>query len=177
MTKDNLQTVNLEELADLKEMEEALNDENENLEIYSKLKIPKKLRSSFTGDIVELEDGYVKTKFEPNDDMIIDDYNLIHNGFIFSAANFAILAAINNPYVVLVTSNVKFLAPIEMGNVIDFEARVIHKYARKREVEVVGRISDIKVFEGLFLAVVLDQHILSLKLIREKDEDHQMIVK
>ena len=177
MTKDNLQTVNLEELADLKEMEEALNDKNENLEIYSKLKIPKKLRSSFTGDIVELEDGYVKTKFEPTDEMVIDDYKLIHNGFIFNAADFAAMVAVNNPYLVIITSNTKFLAPIELGNVVDFEAKVVHKYARKREIKVIGTVSDIKVFEGLFLVVILDQHILSLKLIREKDEDHQMIVK
>ena len=175
--KDNLETINLEELTDLKEVEEALNNENENLEIYSKLRIPKKLRSSFSGDIIELEEGYVKTQFEATDEMVFDEEGVIHEGFIFGAANFAVKAAINDPNVVLVTSNIKFLAPIEMGNTVEFEAKVVHKYARKREVNVVGTVSDVKVFEGLFLTVILDQHILSLKLIREREDDHHLVVK
>ena len=121
--KDNLETINLEELTDLKEVEEALNNENENLEIYSKLRIPKKLRSSFSGNIIELEEGYVKTQFEATDEMVFDEEGVIHEGFIFGAANFAVKAAINDPNVVLVTSNIKFLAPIEMGNIVEFESK------------------------------------------------------
>jgi len=172
LATDNLETVDLEELAGMKEVKDVLNNESENLEIHSQLKIPRKLRSIFVGDIIDLDEGFAKSKFITNNEMVFDNFELIHSGFIFGAANFVALAAVNYPYVVLVTSNVKFIAPIELGNEIEFEANVIHKYARKREVNVIGRVSDVKVFEGLFLTVVLDKHILSLKLIRKKEEDY-----
>jgi len=175
--KDNLETINLEELTDLKEVEEALREDNENLEIYSKLRIPKKLRSSFSGNIIELEEGYVKTQFEATDEMVFDEEGVIHEGLYEFNKYKTTNESLKLQDIFLVTSNIKFLAPIEMGNIVEFEAKVVHKYARKREVNVVGTVSDVKVFEGLFLVVILDQHILSLKLIREKDEDHQMIVK
>jgi hypothetical protein len=55
-----------------------------------------------------------------------------------------------------------------VGDVVLFEAHAKFEDARKREVDVVGSINDIKVFEGTFTAVILPEHVLKLKLKRSK---------
>ena len=76
----------------------------------------------------------------------------------------AAMAAVNDPYVVLSGATTSFLSPVRAGDNVIFEAKVRHKDGRKREVDVVGRVLDIKVFEGLFKTVVLDKHVLNIDL-------------
>ena len=119
---------------------------------------------SLCGEIVELTENYCKVRLETTKEMIADNEGLIHGGFIFSAADFAAMSAVNEPYVVLAASQVEFLAPIEYGDSVEFEANVKHKDSRKRVVDVIGRTLDVKVFEGKFTTVVLQDHVLDLKL-------------
>jgi acyl-CoA thioesterase len=119
---------------------------------------------TLSGEIIQLGENYAKVRLETTKSMIADNEGLVHGGFIFSAGDFAAMAAVNEPYVVLASAQVDFLAPIEYGDSIEFEANVKHKDSRKRVVDVVGRTLDVKVFEGKFTTVVLQDHVLDLKL-------------
>lgn len=119
---------------------------------------------TFAGDILELEKGRCVVSFTTTKEMKVDDFGLVHGGFTFGAADFAAMAAVNDPNVVLAEATVKFLAPVETGKVITFEANASHLATRTRDVTVVGMMGEIKVFEGIFKAVVLERHPLRLKL-------------
>ena len=128
--------------------------------------------SAYSGTLEELKDGIAKVTLLTNDDMRADSYGLVHGGFIFSAADFAAMAAVNHPNVVLSASTTSFLSPVKSGDKVVFTAKVRHKDGRKREVDVVGMVLDIKVFEGVFKTVVLDKHVLKLDLMNaSKDKE------
>ena len=116
------------------------------------------------GEVAELKMGYAKLEFKANKDMIVDEYNLIHSGFVYNAAANAAMFAVNEPFSELVSSEAKYLAPIESGKVITFEATASHLATRTRDVIVVGRVGEIKIFEGEFKIVILDKHPLRIKL-------------
>ncbi len=118
----------------------------------------------FSGEIEELERDYAKVILEITDKMRLDKIGLANSGNIFSAASFAALAAINNPNAIMVGAEVKFLAPVEVGNIIEFEAKALQSETRKREVEVIGSILNIKVFEGTFSVAMFETHVLRFKI-------------
>ncbi len=132
------------------------------------LKTHTKIKKYLSGEIDTLKENYAKVRLNCTNEMSVDEMGLVHGGFTFSAADFAAMAAVNEPYVVLIGSNNKFLAPVKVGDTVIFEAHARFEEARKREVDVVGSINDIKVFEGTFTAVILPEHILKLKLKRSK---------
>jgi acyl-coenzyme A thioesterase PaaI-like protein len=118
--------------------------------------------SSLNGEVVKLDKGYAKVKLTTTDIMRADKEGLVHGGFCFGAADFAAMVAVNDPFVVLAKSEVKFLAPVRVGEIVEFEARVIEDDGRKYSVKVVGIVADKEVFDGNFSAVVLKEHVLKL---------------
>lgn len=119
---------------------------------------------AFSGDVIELEKGKCVVTFTGTKEMKIDELGLVHVGFIFGAADFAAMGAVNEPNVTLADASTKFLAPVEVGKTVIFTATSSHISTRTRDVNVVGMIGEIKVFEGVFKAVVLDRHPLKIKL-------------
>ena len=97
--------------------------------------------------------------------MIADDIGLIHGGFIFSAADYAAMVAVNEKNVVLVACNAQFLSPVKLGDTVRVKAEVRHKEGRKRNVHVTAFVYDIRVFEAEFKTVVTDRHVLRLSLV------------
>ena len=124
----------------------------------------KKINQNLCGKLIELKDKYAKVKFEATEDMAVDELGLIHGGFTFGAADFCAMATVNHPNVVLVSSKVKFLAPVKVGDIVIFESEMIFDDDKKQEVNIIGKIDDIKVFEGFFGTVVLKKHVLKLKI-------------
>jgi acyl-CoA thioesterase len=145
---------------ELDQLEEYISDDEESINLKTHTKIKKYL----SGDIISLKENYAEVKLRCTKEMAVDDMGLIHGGFTFSAADFAAMAAVNDPYVVLIGAVSKFLAPVKVGDIVTFEAYAKFEDARKREVDVTGSINDIKVFEGKFDAVILPEHVLKLKL-------------
>ncbi len=123
------------------------------------------IHKNLCGELLELKQSYAKVSLLATLEMSVDEYKLVHGGFVFGAADFAAMAAVNDPNVVLVEANCKFMAPIEVGKVVVFEANSSHENTRTRFVNVIGRIGDVKAFEGDFKAVILDKHVLRLKLV------------
>jgi len=128
----------------------------ENIELRTHLKFNPKF-----GRLVELSESSAKVILETTEDMAVDDEGLVHGGFTFGAADFCAMATVNEPYVVLVkATNCEFLAPVKVGDVVEFVSEVLMREKRKVEVKVIGTLNEIKVFEGIFSCVVLDKHVL-----------------
>ena len=131
----------------------------ENIELRTHLKFNPKF-----GRLVELSESSAKVILETTEDMAVDDEGLVHGGFTFGAADFCAMATVNEPYVVLVkATNCEFLAPVKVGDVVEFVSEVLMREKRKVEVKVIGTLNEIKVFEGIFSCVVLDSHVLKKK--------------
>jgi len=128
-----------------------------------------RINHALSGEIVKMEDGYVEVLLTTIPEMLADDIGLIHGGFIFSAADFAAMAAVNEKNVVLVASDCQFLSPVKIRDEVLFVARVRHKEGRKRNIHVVGHVLDIKVFEGEFKTVITEKHVLRLKLLEDTE--------
>ena len=126
------------------------------------LKTHLKLDKNLNGEIVALEKDYAKIELTTTSNMVADEEGLVHGGFIFCAADFAAMASVNDPYVVLAKSETKFLAPVKVGMSVMFEGKVMENNGRKQSVEVVGKVEEKKVFVGTFYTAILEQHVLSL---------------
>jgi acyl-coenzyme A thioesterase PaaI-like protein len=112
------------------------------------------------GEVRELGEGFAKVVLETTQKMAADDRGLVHGGFTFGAADFAAMAAVNDPFVVLVAAEVKFLAPVVVGDEVEFHASVIEKEGKKAKVKVNGQVGDKEVFTGLFATYTPSKHIL-----------------
>lgn len=128
------------------------------MKLNTHLKIDEKLN----GTVIELKEDYAKVELNTIEQMAADEQGLVHGGFIFCAADFAAMAAVNDPYVVLAKSSVKFISPVKVGDKVIFEA-VISKFdGNKIIVDVCAKVDQKDVFKGEFLTAVLKQHVLSL---------------
>lgn len=116
------------------------------------------------GNIISLEKHNAKISLQTTNQMSIDELGLIHSGFIGASAEYCASISINETNTVIIGSKVSFLAPAKLGDIIEFEGHVRFEDARKKEVDVVGKINDIKVFQGIFYAVVLEKHIFKTKI-------------
>ena len=124
------------------------------------LKTHLEIDMSLSGKVVALDSGYAKVVLHTTNAMIADRFGLVHGGFIFSAADFAAMSAVNDENVVLGSANVKFVAPVRVSQVVVLEAKVKEAKGKKRVVDVVGKVEDKEVFNGEFVCFVLDGHVL-----------------
>jgi uncharacterized protein (TIGR00369 family) len=94
-------------------------------------------------------------------EMAVDSKGLVHGGFAFGLADYAAMLAVNDPFVVLLASNVRFMKPVTAGDKLTANAKVTDIEDNRRKVwcEVVNQ-NGTKVFEGEFLCMVLERHVL-----------------
>ncbi len=116
--------------------------------------------STLSGKLAALSTDHAKVLLHTTRQMAADTQGLVHGGFLFSAADYAAMCAVNDPYVVLGAASTKFIAPVRVGDAVLFEATVIKTKGKKQEVLVVGSVEGVTVFEGSFTAFVLDGHVL-----------------
>jgi len=158
-------------------MADSINEDDLELEDYRDepesviIKTHERINKDLNGEVTLIEKGYVELRLTTTPEMVADDIGLIHGGFIFSAADYAAMLAVNEPNVVLVGSDCQFLSPVKFHDDVNFVAKVRHKEGRKRNINVKGYVLDIKVFEGEFKTVITDKHVLKLKLVDEEQED------
>ena len=153
-----------EEIDDELELEDYRDEENA---VFARTH--EKINVDLCGEVIKLEVGYVEVRLTTTPDMIADSVGLIHGGFVFSAADYAAMLAVNEKNVVLVGSDCQFLSPVKFHDEVNVIARVRHKEGRKRNVHVEAFVLDIKVFEGEFKTVVTERHVLRLKLLEEEE--------
>jgi uncharacterized protein (TIGR00369 family) len=92
--------------------------------------------------------------------MAVDDFGLVHGGFIFGLADYAAMIAVNHPNVVLGAADVKFLKPVKIEETVIAEATVQERSGKKHIVSVTVKKGEETVFEGTFTCFVLKEHVL-----------------
>ncbi len=122
----------------------------------------RKINRGLCGVPLETGVGYSRVGFTATEEMVVDDRDLVHGGFIFGLADHAAMIAVNDPTVVLASSSVKFLKPVRAGEGVEAEAIVQNPGERKQTVFVTVTRGKTAVFTGDFLCVVLDRHVLDL---------------
>ena len=84
------------------------------------------------GKPVMVENGKSRVEYTTTPRMAADDSGLVHGGFIFGQADHSAMLAVNDPNVVLGSSDVKFLKPVKVGDIVISEAEVIEKKGEKQ---------------------------------------------
>ncbi len=124
------------------------------------IKTHQKIDPLLCGKPLDIREDYSRVELSVTSNMIVDNYQLAHGGFVFGLADHAAMIAVNHPHVVLGSAEVKFLKPVKTGDSVVAEAKVIEKKGRKRIVEVEIKRGEEIVFDGRFICFVLDKHVL-----------------
>lgn len=112
------------------------------------------------GEPVSLDEGQATTRFVATEAMRVDARGLVHGGFVFGLADHAAMLAVNDPNVVLGASEVRFTAPVKVGDAVLATATVRETKGKKRVIEVRATVGDREVLTGTMTAFVLDGHVL-----------------
>ncbi|WP_371802990.1 hotdog domain-containing protein [Candidatus Lokiarchaeum ossiferum] len=126
--------------------------------------IPKthhKIDPKLCGEILEMDTEWCQIALTLTPEMAVDEYNLVHGGFIFGFADYAAMIAINHPNVVLGSANVKFMKPVSVGDYLIAEAIKVQKERKKRIVEVMVYRSEEEIFHGEFICFTPPEHVLN----------------
>lgn len=126
----------------------------------SKILTHLKINQELCGTASELRQNYAQVTLKTNEKMVTDDWGLIHGGFVYGAADYAAMLAVNDPLVVLGKSAAKYLRPVEVGQEIRFEANLVVSENRKRIVQVEGWCDTEKCFTGEFICILPERHVL-----------------
>ncbi|MBE8539991.1 thioesterase, FlK family [Geoglobus acetivorans] len=111
------------------------------------------------GRVVEAGDGYARVVLKTTDSMAVDEHGLVHGGFTFGAADLAAMVAVNHPNVVLYKAEVRFTAPVRVGEEVTAEATVTTVENKKITVGV-RAFTDKTVLEGVMYCYIPDRHVL-----------------
>ncbi|HDP79340.1 MAG TPA: PaaI family thioesterase [Spirochaetes bacterium] len=118
------------------------------------------INSRLCGTIELLENNKSTVTLLCTDEMSVDKHGLVHGGFVFGLADYAAMAAVNHPNVVLASTTGRFKKPVRVGETLTADARVVEEDGRKRNVQVKVVSGDETVFTGVFSCAVLDTHVL-----------------
>ena len=110
---------------------------------------------------MDIQPGKAQVELSLLEEMSVDASGLIHGGFIFAAADYAAMLAVNEPNVVLSSAQTRFLRPSQIGDTLQFIAHIERSDGRKHAVAVQGLdAQQTVVFEGQFECVVPSRHVL-----------------
>ena len=112
------------------------------------------------GKPLSVQNGTSRVELVTTPQMAADAQGLVHGGFIFGAADYAAMIAVNHPHVVLGASDVKFLKPVRVGVTVTAHAKVQEVKGKKYWVAVRVTKASEEVFQGMFTCFVLDRHVL-----------------
>lgn len=120
----------------------------------------RKINHQLCGRPLSVESGNSVVELLATAEMAADEMGLVHGGFIFGAADYAAMIAVNHPHVVLGASDVKFLKPVKVGETVLVRAQVQEVKGKKYWVSVSVSKDEAEVFQGMFTCFVLDKHVL-----------------
>lgn len=112
------------------------------------------------GEPVSLGDGTATVSLATTDRMAADARGLVHGGFVFGAADYAAMLAVNDPNVVLGSADCRFTAPVEAGQTVEITATRTEQKGRKHVIAVEATADGVVVLKGTLTTFVLDQHVL-----------------
>lgn len=112
------------------------------------------------GEPIAIDDGKAMVRFAAAPEMGADDRGLVHGGFVFGLADYAAMLAVNHPNVVLGSADVRFIAPVRVGDEVTASATRTEHKGKKHVLKVQASVGDRVVLEGTLTAFVLDRHVL-----------------
>ncbi|MCA9665963.1 MAG: PaaI family thioesterase [Myxococcales bacterium] len=112
------------------------------------------------GEPIELADGRAVVRMTTTPSMVADARGLVHGGFVFGLADYAAMLAVNDPLVVLGAAEVRFVAPVAVGEVVVAEAERREQKGKKHVVAVRARVGEREVMTGTLTTFVLEKHVL-----------------
>ena len=116
----------------------------------------------FVGRVIKTEAGESMVKLKTTREMAVDEYGLVHGGFVFGLADYAAMVAVNEPTVVLGKAETKFIKPVKIGEELLAIAKIVQNNNNKKMVSVkVDNENNEKIFDGVFYCYVLKKHVLS----------------
>ena len=119
-----------------------------------------RIDADLVGAPVTLGDGTAAARLVTSPVMAADDRGLVHGGFVFGLCDYAAMLAVNDPNVVLGSAEVRFTAPVVVGEVVDAFATRVEVKGRKHRVDVRAQVGERVVLEGTLTTFVLDRHVL-----------------
>lgn len=115
------------------------------------------------GKPVSLSAGAAVVELVASAEMVADERGLVHGGFVFGLADYAAMLAINEPTVVLGAAEMRFLAPVTVGDVLRAQAQSQGTEGKKHKVDVEVLRGEEAVFRGSFVCFVPPNHVLDGK--------------
>lgn len=112
------------------------------------------------GEPVSLEEGRAVTRFTTTKEMAADERGLVHGSFVFGLADYAAMLAVNHPFVVLGSADVRFTAPVRVGEEVIATATRTEQKGKKHVIEVIASVGDRPVLSGTLTTFVLEKHVL-----------------
>ncbi len=116
--------------------------------------------TALCGVVDSLAEGEATVVLVTTPEMSADARGLVHGGFVFGMVDYAAMLAVNDPNVVLGSADVRFVAPVRVGDSVKGTARIVESRGKKRVVDVCAEVDGARVLEGQLVAFVLDHHVL-----------------
>ena len=89
---------------------------------------------TLVGHPLHLAPGQATVELVATREMAADPQGLVHGGFVFGAADYAAMLAVNDPNVVLGSADVRFTAPVRVGQRVRIHAEVAEQSGKKHAV-------------------------------------------
>ena len=118
------------------------------------------ISAELVGVATSIDNGTARAELVGTEAMAADGKGLVHGGFTFGLADFAAMCAVNDPNVVLGAADVRFVAPVRVGEVVRAEASRRAVKGRKHTIDVRAAVGERTVLTGSFTTFVLDKHVL-----------------
>jgi acyl-coenzyme A thioesterase PaaI-like protein len=158
------------------EMEQEIDDEMEaqeksGVELYDldndtiRIRTTTELDSIYSGHIDSITSEKAVISLVTSKFMVADRDEMVHSGFISSAAEYAALIVVNEPSGMIFAVNSQYYACMRLGEELELTATVRHTDHRKRDIEVIGMMGSIKIYEGKITVIIPDYHPLKIQLL------------
>ncbi|MCA9623185.1 MAG: thioesterase family protein [Myxococcales bacterium] len=118
------------------------------------------LNRELCGEVFEHEPGRACVRLTTTPAMVADARGLVHGGFVFGLVDHAAMVAVNHPLVVLGSADVRFTAPVRVGDEVIASAQRVEEKGKKHVLEVTARVGEREVMKGTMVAFVLERHVL-----------------
>ena len=140
-------------------LDKVLDTDNNDALLSSELKSHKNIHVNHSYKLLELSEGYAKTSIDSQKSETVDGEDTLYDGSIFSAANFCAMAAVNEPHTFLISANIDFFNQVnKKDEEVIFEAHASSNLSGKKQIDVQGKVNDITIFRGEFVALKLDNN-------------------
>ena len=117
-------------------------------------------KGEIVGELIDLERGHTGISLlKVSEDMVFSKNHIAKGHFIFSQANSLALAVIDAPMAVTGVANIKYKAPVKVGEMLVAKAEVIRQRSNKFFVWVKTRNEVQEVFRAKFVMVSLAEEI------------------